>query len=73
MASLSDRIFISYSRADGREFAESFERRLRRAGIKSWRDIRDMSSGDILPQVLEAIDGCKHFVLILSRRALASD
>jgi WD40 repeat protein len=68
-----DRIFISYSRADGRQFAESFERRLRRAGIKAWRDLKDMSSGDILPQVLEAIERCTHFVLILSGRALASD
>src|SRR6266852_5197921 len=69
----SDMIFISYSRADGREFAESFERRLERAGIRSWRDLKSMGSGDIRPQVLRAIEGARHFVLILSRRALASD
>ena len=28
------------------------KRRLKKAGIRSWRDIRDMESGDILPQVL---------------------
>ncbi len=28
------------------------KRWLKKAGIRSWRDIRDMESGDILPQVL---------------------
>src|SRR5216684_4003674 len=69
----SDRIFISYSRADGREFAELFERRLEGAGIKSWRDLKSMGSGDIRPQVLRAIEKASHFVLILSRHALASN
>src|SRR5271166_2342494 len=32
-----------------------------------------MGSGDIRPQVLRAIEAAKHFVLILSRRALVSD
>ena len=67
-----ERIFISYSRADGRAFAEEFERRLKRAGITSWRDIRGMESGDILPQVLRAIERVQHLVLVLSRRALES-
>jgi TIR domain len=34
-------IFISYSRSDGRAFAEAFERRLEEeAGIRAWRDRR---------------------------------
>ena len=66
-------IFISYSRADGRAFAEVFERKLEKAGIRSWRDIRNMESGDILPQVLRAIEEARHLVLVLSRRALKSD
>ena len=40
-------IFISYSRADGREFAEAFERRLEHEGIRSWRDLKSMEAGDI--------------------------
>ena len=69
-----ERIFVSYSRSDGRAFAEAFERRLEgEAGIRSWRDIKDMESGDILPQVLRAIEGARHLVLVLSRRALQSD
>jgi hypothetical protein len=68
-----DRIFISYSRTDGREFAESFERRLEKEDIRSWRDLKSMRSGNIRPQVLRAIEKTSHFVLILSQRALASD
>jgi WD40 repeat protein len=68
-----DSIFISYSRADGREFAEAFERRLEHEGIRSWRDLKSMEAGDIRPQVLRAIENAGHFVLILSRRALTSD
>src|SRR4051812_2448016 len=68
-------IFISYSRADGRAFAEVFEQRLKQEHppIKSWRDLKSMKGEDIRPQVLRAIEDVKHLVLILSRRALESD
>jgi hypothetical protein len=69
----ADTIFISYSRVDGREFAEAFERRLEHEGVQSWRDLKSMEAGDIRPQVLRAIEDARHFVLILSRRALTSD
>ncbi len=49
-----ERIFISYSRADGRAFAEALERRLvDEAGIRSWRDLKSMEGGDIRAQVLQ--------------------
>jgi hypothetical protein len=66
-------VFISYSRSDGREFAEAFERRLAAEGIHTWRDLENMGAGDIRPRVLRAIEDAKHLVLILSRRALVSD
>jgi hypothetical protein len=66
-------VFISYSRSDGREFAEAFERRLAAEGIHAWRDLKEMGAGDIRPQVLEAIEKSKQLVLILSRRAVVSD
>ena len=56
-------IFISYSRSDGRDFAEAFERRLKREGIHAWRDIKNMGAGDIRPQVLRAIEGSTQLVL----------
>ena len=67
------RIFISYSRSDGRTFAEDFGARLKQEGIHAWRDIQNMGSGEILSQVLHAIENVEHLVLILSRRALVSD
>src|SRR5215472_94986 len=72
---LPEMIFISYSRADGRVFAQEFEKRLEHeAGIRSWRDLKSIEGGeDIRPQVLRAIEGVKHLVLVLSQRALASD
>jgi WD40 repeat protein len=69
----SARIFISYSRSDGRAFAEDFERKLKSEGIHAWRDIHNMGSGVILPQVLRAIEDAEHFAVILSQRALVSD
>jgi WD40 repeat protein len=65
-------IFISYSRSDGRDFAETFERRLQAEGIHAWRDLKEMGAGDIRPQVLRAIEGATQLVLILSRGALKS-
>ena len=66
-------IFISYSRSDGRAFAEDFERRLEAEGLHAWRDLKSMEAGDIRAQVLDAIETAKHLVLILSRRALTSE
>jgi hypothetical protein len=61
-----DRIFISYARSDGRAFAEAFEHRLENeADIRSWRDLKSTGSGDILTQVLRAIEKVEHLVLIL--------
>ncbi|MBY5326133.1 NB-ARC domain-containing protein [Rhizobium leguminosarum] len=68
------RIFISYSRADGRAFAEDFEKRIADEGLTSWRDIKNVEGGeDITPQVLRVINEVEHLVLIITRRAVASD
>lgn len=68
------RLFISYARSDGRDFAERLEERLAAEGLESWRDMRHIEGGeDILPQVLRAIEEAEHLVLILTRSALASD
>lgn len=66
-------VFISYSRADGRDFAEALQARLAAADLTAWRDLESMGPGDIRPQVLRAIKESKHLVLILSRRACVSD
>lgn len=52
------RLFISYSRGDGRAFVEDFERRLEAEGLTSWRDLKSVEGGeDIRPQVLRAEKG----------------
>ncbi len=66
------RIFISYSRTDGRPLAERLESLLRANTLTSWRDKQSMGAGDILPQVLRAIEESEHLALILSPAALAS-
>ncbi|WP_299970357.1 TIR domain-containing protein [uncultured Roseobacter sp.] len=68
-----NRIFISYSRADGREFAEDFEKRVAEQGLTSWRDLKDIESDDVRFQALRAIEQAEHLVLVLSKRALVSD
>jgi WD40 repeat protein len=68
------RVFISYSRTDGRPFAEAFERQIDNVGLSAWRDLKDIEGGeDIRAQVLTAIEQVEHLVLILTRGALASD
>jgi WD40 repeat protein len=68
------RIFISYARSDGRAFAEKLERRLQKeAGIRSWRDLKDVISDDIRAQALRAIEAAEHSVLIVTRSAIVSD
>jgi WD40 repeat protein len=66
------RIFISYARTDGRPLAERLESLLGALTLTSWRDKQSMGSGDILPQVLRAIEESEHLALILSPAALAS-
>ncbi len=68
------RIFISYSRSDGRKSAEEFERRIKGDGLTAWRDMKSVEGGEnIRHQVLRAIEEVEHFVLILSQGALDSD
>lgn len=67
------RIFISYSRSDGREAAELLGKWLEREKLTVWRDLRQMGSGDILPQVLDAIEQAEHLLLVLTRGALESE
>ena len=61
-------LFISYSRSDGRAFAEEFERRIAAEGLPSWRDLKSVEGGeDIRPQVLRTIEATEYLVLALTR------
>jgi len=48
-------IFISYSRSDGREFAEAFERRLAAEGIHTWRDLKESSVNNAEVPALQCV------------------
>lgn len=65
-------IFISYSRHDS-EMVDQFIEQLTKAGIKSWVDREDIKAGNSWRvQIVEAIDTCDAFVLMLSPNSAAS-
>jgi hypothetical protein len=68
------RLFISYSRGDGRTAAEDLEARFEQADLTSWRDLKSVEGGEgIRAQALRAIEEAEHLVLVLTRRAVVSD
>ena len=68
------RIFVSYARSDGKEFAAELRRRLQDDhGFPLWQDLADMEGGrDWWPQIKEAIDRTEYLVLVMTPAALAS-
>jgi TIR domain/NB-ARC domain/APAF-1 helical domain len=71
----SDRIFISYSRKDGAEFAADLRERLLRENLSVWQDIITLEGGrDWWSQIEDALKSkaLQHFVLVVTPGALAS-
>jgi hypothetical protein len=67
-------VFISYRRADAREFAERLHDDLQLRGIEAWLDVRDMPSGDtFIAQIDRAIGQADYFLLIATPQAIESD
>ena len=68
------RIFVSYARSDGNEFAKELRRRLQdEHGFPLWQDLADMEGGrDWWLQITEAIDRTEYLVLVMTPRSLAS-
>jgi hypothetical protein len=65
-------IFISYSRRDA-ELVDQFVAALARQGIKAWVDREDIKVGNSWRvQIVEAIDTCDVFVLMLSANSASS-
>ena len=65
-------LFISYSRADG-DFVDKVEVRLKRRGIRFWRDIHDMKAGPIEKQIDRGIRQNPTVLLVLSEHSVKSD
>ena len=64
------RIFVSYARSDGKEFAAELRRRLQdEHGFPLWQDLADMEGGrDWWLQITEAIDRTEYLVLVMTPR-----
>ena len=63
-------IFISYRRAGGFEVADSVYQRLVAKHYSAFLDMEQLNAGTINTKLLDVIDGCKDFILILPPHAL---
>ena len=69
----SPRVFISYARADGEDFARKLREDLEAAGILCWMDRYGLEGGkDWRQQILEALDTVEFLVLVMSPAAIQS-
>jgi len=60
-------VFISYGRADSRDFAAQLNQRLIAAGLEVWFDFDDIPLGvDYQKQIDDAIDKADNFLFIIS-------
>ena len=66
-------VFISYSRRD-LDIVNRLVERMQRAGINIWIDREEIKAGKLWrTQIVQAIDTCDAFVLMLSSSAAASE
>ena len=63
--------FISYRRQGGDKFALAVLHGLWTRGFDAFLDVKDISSGEWLPQLLKGIERSPNFILILSPNLLA--
>lgn len=63
-------IFISYRRDGGFETADSINQRLQKAGYSVFLDLEQLNSGKFNEKLLEVIEGCNDFILVLPQNAL---
>src|SRR6266571_1708259 len=67
------RVFISYARADGEDFARKLREDLEAAGIPCWMDRFGMEGGhDWWLQIVEALNQVEFMVLVMTPAALQS-
>lgn len=72
-SSTPDTIFVSYSRADWKDYAEPLVEDLKRAGLQVWVDQNIIRTGDDwLDKINEALKACNRLVLCFSPEALNS-
>lgn len=68
------RVFISYSRRDGKDVAAGLRRRLGECGFSLWQDLADEDGGKAWwRQITDAIDHVEYLVLVVTTAALESN
>ena len=63
-------IFISYRREGGLELADSIYQRLINAGYSAFLDLEQLNSGKFNTKLIEVIEQCQDFILVLPPKAL---
>ncbi|MDR4459270.1 MAG: TIR domain-containing protein [Nitrospirales bacterium] len=67
------RIFLSYARKDGEDFARDLRQKLTDHGFSLWQDRTQMEGGkDWWNQILEALKQVEYMVLVMTEASLAS-
>src|SRR5271157_4279036 len=68
------RVFISYARSDGLEFARRLRAWLEKNGIVPFQDLISLVGGeDFLQQIFKGIEQVEFLVLLMTPNALKSD
>jgi WD40 repeat protein len=68
------RVFISYARSDGEQFASNLRARLEAKGIPLWQDRTGMEGGkDWLQQIKDALDVVEFMVPVMTPAAMQSE
>ena len=62
--------FISYRRSDGDGFARLLHEKLKQAGVISFYDVDSLRNGRFDINLLNSIDDCDNFILVLSKDSL---
>lgn len=64
-------IFISYRRQGAEAIAHMLYRDLTAAGFSTFYDMETLGSGDFRKNIIDAIDSCNDFIILLSKDALS--
>ena len=68
------RIFISYARSDGEDFAKNLRRRLEDKGFSLWQDRTSLEGGkDWWQQIVEALNHVEYMVLVMTPASMHSN
>jgi hypothetical protein len=72
-SSETPRVFVSYARSDGMDFARALRAELEAEGLSLWHDLPSMTPGDDWwEQITRAIDGAEYMVMVMTKAALES-